>query len=187
MEYRPLVVRFDEEMLKEFSGFDKNNPENYFKAHKRAKKPPMESLFGKRREGLIPSINKFLNVDDRVIQNSWEDCLKDYCEFCLKSQGFKHNYIDSCIVLSVQFKPTKAKADCNNIYVKPFIDAMVERELLKEDNYTVLHFHAEYMVVDKADPHSEIRIYPIDEEHDFMCAMMCLTNDVIELNDKYNG
>ena len=187
MDYKPLIIVLDEEMLKQFSGFDKSDPESYFKAHKRAKKPPMESLWGKTRTGLIPSVNKFLNVNDRQIQNTWEQHLKDYCEFCLKKQGFKHNYIDKCIILTIQFKPTRAKSDNNNIYSKPFIDAMVERELIAEDNYTVVQFHAEYSVVDKEVPHSEIRIYIIDEEHDFACAMYTLVNDVIELNDKYNG
>lgn len=186
-DYKPLVILMNEDMLKAFSGFDKDNPESYFKAHKRAKKPPMEGLWGKTRKGLIPSVNKFLNVNDRQIQNTWEQHLKEYCEFCMKKQGFKHNYIDQCIILTIQFKPTKAKSDNNNIYSKPFIDAMVERELIKEDNYTVVQFHAEYSVVDKDIPHSEIRIYIIDEEHDFACAMYTLVNDVIELNDKYNS
>ena len=51
----------------------------------------------------------------------------------MKQQGIKHDYIDQCIVVVVQFKPTKSESDVNNVYTKPFIDAMVERELLIDD------------------------------------------------------
>lgn len=182
-----IVVRFDEEMLKGFTGYDKSNPKNYFQDHPRAKKPPMESLWGKTRVGLVPSINKFLDCSDRVLQSTWEKHLCDYCEYCMKRQGIKHDYIEECIIVTISYRPTRAKADVNNIYVKPFIDAMVERELLKEDNYTVVKYHAEYIVIDKEDPRTEIRIYPITKEYDFMCAITEAMNDVVELNDKYNN
>ena len=42
-------------MLKGFTGYDTENPEEYFKYHPRAKKPPMESLW-KKSHGLIPSV-----------------------------------------------------------------------------------------------------------------------------------
>ena len=44
-----ITVRFDKEMLKGFTGYDTENPEEYFKYHPRAKKPPMESLWKKSR------------------------------------------------------------------------------------------------------------------------------------------
>lgn len=182
-----IVIRFDEQMLKEYSGFDKKNPDAYYKAHPRAKKDkqPFEKLWGKTRTGLIPSVNKFLNVNSRIIQSTWEDHLCKYCEFCMKRQGLKHDFIKECVVISIQFKPTKAKSDVNNTYVKPFIDAMVHRELLQEDNYTVVRYHAEYAVVDSKDPHSEIRIYPITEDYPFEIVMLQVVNDVIELENKY--
>lgn len=182
-DYRDEIIsiRFDKEMLKQYSGYDTDNPEEYFKSHPRAKKPPFEAIWKKSRNGLIPSINTFLNVADRRIQNTWEQHLRDYCEFCMSKQGIKHDYIEECIVLAIQFKPTRSKADVNNIYTKPFLDAMVERELIKEDNYTILRVHMEYALVDKEDPHSEIRIYPITDEYTLAYVLQVATDDVLAL------
>lgn len=180
-----IIVRFDKEMLKEFSGYDVENPDAYFKLHPRATKPPYNGLWKKTRNGLIPSINTFLNCNDRRIQNDMESHLKDYCEFCMTKQGIKHDYIEECIVVAIQFKPTKSKSDVNNTYTKPFLDAMVERELLQEDNYTVVRMHKEYAVVDKADPHSEIRIYPITKEYDMEFVLWYIQQDILELEKKY--
>lgn len=180
-----ITVRFDKEMLKGFTGYDTDNPEEYFKYHPRAKKPPMESLWKKSRNGLIPSVNTFLNCNNRVIQNSWEQHLKEYCEYCMQQQGIKHDYIDQCIVVVVQFKPTKSESDVNNVYTKPFIDAMVERELLIDDNYKIVRLHQEYAVVDKKDSHSEIRIYPITEEHDMEFVLWYIQQEILTLEKKY--
>ena len=99
----------------------------------------------------------------------------------MQKQGIKHDYIEECIVLAIQFKPTRSKADVNNIYTKPFLDAMVERELIKEDNYTILRVHMEYALVDKEDPHSEIRIYPITDEYTLAYVLQVATDDVLAL------
>ena len=145
----------------------------------------MESLWKKNRLGLIPSINTFINCSNRPIQNTWEQHLKAYCEYCMKQQGIKHDYIEECIVVVVQFHPNKRKPDVNNVYTKPFIDAMVERELLQEDNYTVVRMHQEYLVYDKNDPHTEIRIYPITEEFDMEFVLQYIQQDILTLENKY--
>lgn len=180
-----ITIRFDKELLKQYSGFDTENPDEYFKAHPRAKKPPYEAIWKKSRNGLIPSINTFLNVTDRRTQNTWEQHLRDYCEYCMQAQGIKHDYIEECVVLAIQFKPTRSKADVSNIYCKPFEDAMVERELIKEDNYTVLRVHMEYALVDKVDPHSEIRIYPITEEYNLSQVLKIAIEDIATLEELY--
>lgn len=180
-----IVVTMNKETLEGFSGFKVNNPELYFKEHKRAKKPPMESLWGKTRPGLIPSINKFLNCSNRTIQNQWEQHLKSYCEYCMRVQGIKHNFIEECVILVVTYKPTRSESDPNNQYVKPFEDAMVERELIKDDNYNIVKFHAETMVYCKENPRSEIRIYPITKEYDFDFAFKVMQEDVLKIH-KFN-
>lgn len=180
-----ITIRFDKELLKQYSGFDTENPDEYFKTHPRAKKPPYEAIWKKSRNGLIPSINTFLNVTDRRIQNTWEQHLRDYCEYCMQAQGIKHDYIEECVVIAIQFKPTRSKADVNNIYTKPFLDAMVERELIKEDNYTVLRVHMEYALVNKVDPHSEIRIYPITEEYNLSQVLKIAIEDIATLEELY--
>ena len=178
---RVTTIRFDKELLKEYSGYDVENPETYFKEHPRAKKPPYNNLWKKSRTGMIPSVNTFLNVNDRNIQNVWEQHLKDYCEFCMKKQGLKHDYIGQCIIIAIQFKPTRTKSDPHNCYDKPFIDAMVERELLQEDNYTVVKLHMEHALYYKQDPHSEIRIYEITDEYPFEFVANCVIKDIAEL------
>lgn len=190
----------DAELLKQFSGYDKSNPEEYFKAHPRAKKAPFEALWGKTRQGLIPSINKFLNVGasnpkaqetakntnlSRVTQNNWEDHLKKYCTYAMKKQGVKPAYLKECLMLVVQYKPTASKSDNPNIYDKPFLDAIVAHEVLVDDNFTNLQYYSSFSVVDRKDPHSEIIIYPINEEFPFEIAMLQLTNDVVELRQEY--
>lgn len=182
-----IVIRFDSEMLKGFTGYDKDNPDEYFKAHPRAKRPPLENLFKKKRLGMIPSINFFMMSTNRMMMGDWEKALKQYSEYCMQQQNIKHDYISECIIVAIQFKDTKGKADVNNIYTKPFIDAMVERELIQEDNYTIVRMHQEYIVVDKNDPHSEIRIYPIIEGvYDFDFVLDMVTYEIKELERKYS-
>lgn len=178
-----ITVRFDKELLKEFSGFDTENPDLYFKEHPRAKKPPFNSLWKKSRNGLIPSVNTFLNINDRGIQNVWEQHLKDYCEFCMKKQGIKHDYIEECVIVAIQFKPSRTKSDPHNCYDKPFIDAMVERELLKEDNYKIVRLHMEHALYKKDDAHSEIRIYPVVEGMTFDEVAVIAIHDLAQLKD----
>ena len=185
-EQEIIKVRFDKQMLKEFSGYDvEDDGESYYKAHPRAKKPPYDNIWKKGRNGLIPSINSFLNCHDRGLQNDWERHLKDYCTYCLKAQKIPAAYFSECIIVAIQFKPTKTKSDVNNIYTKPFIDAMVKYELLAEDNYTVVRLHQEYAVVDKQDPRTEIRIYPIIGDYTFSQVIEYVANDIKYLENMY--
>ena len=71
-----IIIRFDSEMFKGFTGYDKNNPEPYFKLHPRSKKPPMDWL-GKTRNGMLPSWNRFINCPSRIIQDNWKKDLND--------------------------------------------------------------------------------------------------------------
>lgn len=183
--YKPMVVVFDEQMLKEFSGFDKKNPDEYFKHHPRSKKPPFESIWGKSRDGLAPSWNTFLNCPSRQIQATWKKHYGEYARYCFNKQRVKHPYIDKYLVLAIQFKPRATKSDNDNTMVKPILDMMVEEEVVVDDNYTNMMYFGSFSVVDRGEPRTEIRLYPIDDEYDFVVAIMALTNDVIELYDKY--
>lgn len=181
-----IKVRFDKQMLKEFSGYDtEDNGASYYKAHPRASKPPFDSIWKKSRNGLIPSINTFLNCHDRRIQNDWEQHLKKYGTYCLKRQNIPAAYFGECVILAIQFKPTKSKSDVWNIYCKPFEDAMVEYELLQEDNYTVVRVHQEFAVVDKNDPHTEIRVYPVIADYTFDQVLDYVAADIKKLENMY--
>ena len=163
-----IVVRFDKEMLKEFSGYDVDNPDAYFKLHPRAKNPPYNGLWGKKRMGLLPSTNKFLNCNDRRIQNDIKQHIADYTTFCLEKQKIKSVYFDKCIVLCVQYKPTKSESDNDNTWVKSSLDAMTEYEIWPDDNYKHMKLYQSYSIYCKEDPRTELIIFPIyDGEYDF--------------------
>lgn len=160
-EQEIIVVRFDKEMLKEYSGFDVDNPDEYFKVHKRAKKPPYEGLWGKKRLGLLPSVNKFIDCNDRVIQNDMKQEIGKYTTFCLMKQKVPSAYLNEFIVLVVQHKPDKSKSDNDNTFVKASLDTMTKYEMWEDDNYTHMKLFLSYSVYDKHDAHTDIIIFPI--------------------------
>lgn len=180
-----IVVRFDEEMLRGFTGYDKANPDDYFEKHPRAKHPPFENIWGKRRFGLLPSWNKFLNVNDRTIQNSMKQHMADYTTYCIKKQKIKAPFIKECIVLVVQHKPDRSHSDNDNTQVKSSLDSLVHGEVLQEDNYTVVRYFGSFSVYDKEDPHTDLIIMPITDEYPFDIVMMEATNYIVELEIKY--
>lgn len=181
-----ITIRLDADLLKEFSGYDKSNPETYFQTHPRAKKAPFEALWGKSRDGLAPSWNTFLDCPSRQIQASWKKHYGDYASYCFKKQGIKHHYLDKYLVLVVQYKPRATKSDNDNTMVKSVLDAMVKDEIVVEDNFTNMLYYSSISVVDRQDPRTEILVYPVTDEFTYDIAMLQLMNDAIELIGKYN-
>ena len=45
--------------------------------------------------------------------------------------------------------------------------------------------HQEYSVVDKTDPHSELRIYPITKQYDMEFVLWYIQQDILTLEKKY--
>ena len=181
-----IVIRFDSEMLKGFTGYDKNNPEPYFKLHPRSKKPPMDWL-GKTRNGMLPSWNRFINCPNRIIQNEWKQSLGKYTEYCIIQQNVPRAYLDKCVIITIQFKPTKAKRDNDNTFLKSSLDAMTKQEVLQDDNDNIVRFTGNHIVYDKEDPHTEIRIYPIIEGvFDFDYVLKIATHEINNLERKYS-
>lgn len=181
-----FVIRFDSEMFKEFTGYDKDNPELYFKLHPRSKKPPMDWL-GKTRNGMLPSWNRFINCPSRIIQDTWKKDLNDYTRYCIQQQCVPRAYLSECIVIAIQHKPTRASSDNDNTYVKATLDAMVKEEVIREDNYKVVRYFGSYSVYDKQDPHTEIRVYPIIKGvFDFDYVLQIATYEINNLERKYS-
>ena len=181
-----IIIRFDSEMFKGFTGYDKNNPEPYFKLHPRSKKPPMDWL-GKTRNGMLPSWNRFINCPNRIIQDTWKKDLNDYTRYCIQQQYIPRAYLSECIIVAVQYRPTKAKSDNDNTYVKATLDAMVKEEVIQEDNHTVVRYFGSYTVYDKQDPRTEIRIYPIIKGvYDFNDVLQIATYEINNLEKQYN-
>ena len=180
-----ITIRFDKQMLSEFTGYSVDNPKEYFKLHPRAKKPPFENLHGKKRLGLLPSINKFLNVNDRTQQNLMKQHLSDYTEYCLRRQGIPHAYLDKYIVLVVQYKPDQSKSDNDNTFCKSALDGCTHYEMWKDDNYTQMKLYLSYSVYDKQNPRSELVIFPIYKEYTFTQVMHFVAEYIVNLEQKY--
>ncbi len=181
-----ITIRFDSEMFKGFTGFDKDNPDEYFKLHPRSKNPPMDWL-GKTRIGMLPSWNRFINCPSRIIQDTWKKDLNDYTRYCIQQQCVPRAYLNECIIVAIQFKPTKAKSDNDNTYVKATLDAMVKEEVIQEDNYTVVRYFGSYSAYDKQDPHTEVRVYPIIKGvFDFDYVLQIVTYEINNLERKYS-
>ena len=170
-EQEIITVRFDKQMLTEYSGYDVDNPDEYFRAHPRAKKAPFEGLWGKRRVGLLPSTNKFIDCNDRVIQNQMKQEIGNYTTYCLKAQKVPAAYLKEFIVVAINYKPDKSKSDNDNIFVKASLDAMTKYEMWSDDNWTQLKLYQAFSVYCKSDPRTEIVIFPIyrgEYEFDFV-------------------
>lgn len=170
-EQEIITVRFDKEMLKGYSGYDVDNPEQYFKLHPRAKKAPFEDMWGKKRNGLLISVNKFIDCNDRTFQNLMKQEIANYTTYCLKVQKVPSAYLDEFIVLVVQYKPDRSKSDNDNTFVKSSLDAMTKYEMWIDDNYLHMRLFLSFSVYDKADPHTDIVIFPIyrhEYEFDFV-------------------
>lgn len=185
-KHEVIVIRFDSEMFKGFTGFDKDNPDEYFKLHPRSKKPPMDWL-GKTRNGLLPTWNRFINCPGRIIQNIWKQDLGAYTEYCIIQQNVARAYLGECIIAVIQFKPRKSKQDNDNTFLKSSLDAMTKQEVLQDDNDSVVRFTGNYTVYDKQDPHTEIRVYPIiDGVYDFEYVMNIMSHEIKQLEKQYN-
>ena len=185
IENELIKIRFDKQMLEEFTGYSVDNPQEYFKQHKRAKKPPFENLWGKKRLGTLPSWNRFLNVKDRVMQNNMKQHIADYTEYCLRRQEIPRAYLDKYIVLVVQYKPDKSKSDNDNTCVKPSLDGCTHYEMWKDDNFMHMRLYLSFSVYDKANPHTDLLVFPIYEEHTFGEVMQYVSQYVINLEEEY--
>ena len=181
-----IKVVFDKQMLEEFTGFSVDNPQEYFKRHPRAKKPPFENLWGKKRLGMLPSWNRFLNVKDRVMQNNMKQHIADYTTYCLNRQKVKHTYLEECIVLAIQYKPDRSKSDNDNVYCKSSMDALTKFELWKDDNYRHVRVFTSFSVYEPKEPRTELLIFPIYKgECGFVEVAEYLSKYLSELESKY--
>lgn len=121
---------------------------------------------GSKRLGMLPLINKFLNVANRRQQNQMKQQFHDYTKFILNLCNIESNNIKRCGVIVKHYLPTKSKFDLDGVFVKAAFDAMTEYGFWEDDNYTVVEpifFTGGY---DKCNPRSEIIIYEITEEYD---------------------
>lgn len=174
IENELIKIRFDKYWFGEFTGIRldsrKEDEERYFKLHPRSKYLPMEYL-GKKRTGVLPSLNNVFNVASRQIQNNRKQDFSNYTEFCVKGQRIPRAYLDKCIIVVKHIHGTKTRFDVDNIYIKPVLDCLVKLEVLKEDNYNILPEVTLWGGYEKDNDYSEIYILPINEDYDIEWVM----------------
>ena len=154
-EANKITIKLDEESLKRYDEYDsKMRP-------KRKKK--VLSWCGKTRNGCLPSLNVFLNVSSRMEQNSRKQAFSSYVEFVIDEMGISDLNIKKCFVIVRQYKGDKRKFDVDNILTKSFMDALVKKKVITEDNYTVVPLVILTGSYDKGKARSEITIYPIND------------------------
>lgn len=189
IEHEVFIVRLDKEMLKRYSGYDVDTDgEEYFQAHPRAKKPPFDKLWKKKRLGMLPSTNTFIDCNDRITQNQMKQELGAYTTFCLKAQQIPGAYLQKCLVLVVQHKESRTNSDNDNTFVKSSLDALTKWQMWEDDNYKHVKLFASTSVYDKADPHTDLIIFPIyeDEEgYSYDDVMLYLAKYLMYLENKY--
>ena len=168
IENELIKIRFDKYWFGEFTGIRpdsrKEDEERYFKLHPRSKYLPMEYL-GKKRTGVLPSLNNVFNVASRQIQNNRKQDFSNYTEFCVKGQRIPRAYLDKCIIVVKHIHGTKTRFDVDNIYIKPVLDCLVKLEVLKEDNYNILPEVTLWGGYEKDNDYSEIYILPFNEDY----------------------
>lgn len=166
-----IRIIFNSEML---DGFTKE----YKIKHPRAKKLPLDWC-GKKRFGLIPTMNRFLNVSSRQQQNSMKQQFSEYTKFILKNLDVDRNYLDRCAVLVKQYYPTKAKFDLDGVCVKPSFDSMTEFGVWEDDNIYVIEPYIVTGGYDKDNPRTEIVVFPITDEYDREFVLSCMIEELI--------
>lgn len=156
------------------------------KLHPRAKHLPMDWL-GKSRDGMLTTWNVVLNVSSRIMQDKRKGEFEEYVNYCIDRQQIPRAYLDKCIVLVIQFKPRASKSDSDGISAKGALDCLVRNEVIQDDNYKKMRLYMATSVVDKQDPRSEIRIYPIfeDEGYTYGFVLDYIVQDLKELEEKY--
>ena len=184
-----ITIVFNDYWFGEFTGIHsdnlKENIETWKQQHPKRKHLPMDWL-GKTRNGMLPSWNRFINCPSRIIQDTWKKDLNEYTTFCIEQQHVPRAYLDECIVAVIQFRPTKAKADNDNTYIKASLDASVKNEIIKEDNYTVVRYVGSFTVYDKESPRTELRFYPVYAGvFDFEFVMDYMNEDIKHLEKIY--
>lgn len=119
---------------------------------------------GKTRNGCLPSLNVFLNVGSRMEQNQRKQTFSNYVEFVIDEMGISNLNIDKCVIIVKQYKGDKRKFDVDNILTKSFMDSLVKKKVIVDDNYTIVPLVILTGEYDKGNARSEIIIYPISNE-----------------------
>ena len=167
-----IRVVFNAEMLEEFDEYDLLN-------RPRRKKRVLDWC-GKKRLGIIPTLNRFLNVSSRQQQNTMKQQFGDYTKFILKKLDVDRNYLERCAIIVKQYHPTKMPFDLDGVAVKSAFDALTEYGFWEDDNIYVVEPYLVTGGYDKNNPRTEFVIFPITEEFDREFVLNCMIEELIK-------
>ena len=172
LENEVVRITFDKDMLE---GYDKHHA----LLHPRRKKKSLD-FCGKKRTGLIPTWNLFLNVGSRIIQNERKKAISDYTEFVLKKLDVDRNYLERCAIIVKQYHPTRTRFDADNVHTKSSFDSMSEYGFWEDDNIYVVEPYIVTGGYDKDNPRTEFVIFPITEEYSREFVLNCMIEELIK-------
>ena len=123
MNNNEIIVEFNEDNLERFL-------KEYYKNHKKGKKPIIESPIAR-------SMNKIIVVTNRIVQNNHKHNRGEYVKFVIREMGIEKLGIDETD-LKIEFVfPTKIRHDLDNVIagVKEYLDSFTELGVITDDDY----------------------------------------------------
>lgn len=118
-----IIVEFTEGNLNRFL-------EEYYKTHRKGKKPIIESPIAR-------SMNKIITITNRIVQNTHKQNRGLYVKFVIKELGLEKLGICSTD-LAIHFTfPTKVRHDLDNVLagIKEYMDSFTEMGTIVDDDY----------------------------------------------------
>lgn len=173
LENEVIRITFNAYMLEEYD-------QQHKIIHPKRKKRVLDFL-GKKRLGLLPSWNIFLNVSSRIIQNERKKSISDYTNFILKKFDVDRNFLDRCAVIVKQYNQTKVAFDLDNIHTKSSFDSFTEYHVWEDDNVYILEPLIFTGGHDKDNPRTEILIFPITEEFNREFVLNCMVKELVKI------
>lgn len=118
-----IEVEFNEDNLNRFL-------EEYYKTHRKGKKPIIESPIAR-------SMNKIITITNRIVQNTQKQNRGEYVKFVLRELGLEKLGINETD-LKVEFVfPTKVRHDLDNVTagLKEYLDSFTDLGVITDDDY----------------------------------------------------
>lgn len=118
-----IIVEFNEDNLNRFLT-------EYYKTHRKGKKPIIESPIAR-------SMNKIITITNRIVQNSHKQNRGEYVKFVLRELGLENLGINETD-LKVEFIfPTKVRHDLDNVTagLKEYLDSFTDLGVITDDDY----------------------------------------------------
>lgn len=133
----------------------KNYEAVYFKAHPRARKPPIARPYHE-------SINQWM-ILKRMQMNALKQKWKDFICWFVRESGYGDAMIERCKIKHTIFYPTRRRHDVDNTTPKFILDGFVESGMIVDDDYLHITELTLRCGIDKENPRTEIEITILNE------------------------